>query len=100
MLPQVEPFVWEQQQSVADQIDACSLYLHKVVEGHKNTNWVHASQHPTLLTVDPTGVLPFSTKTTADLAICHRSAARPHAHRDRIMVLFEVGHHWLYWCLQ
>lgn len=75
---------------MAEQIDACSVYLRNVVASGKNTMWVHAAQHPTLLTVDPTGTLPFSTRTTADLAICFRSTARPHAHRDRIMMLFEV----------
>ena len=86
---QVEPFTWGSQ-AVTDQLDACSVYLRRVIDSPKHVSWIDASQHPTLLTVDSTGVLPFSTNTTADLAICRRSAVRPHAFRDNLMVLFEV----------
>ena len=86
---QVDPFTWGSARAV-DQIDACSVYLRKVIDTPKQATWIDASQHPTLLTVDPTGVLPFGARATTDLAIFQRSTARPHALRDRIMVLFEV----------
>ncbi|KAK9809507.1 hypothetical protein WJX73_005567 [Symbiochloris irregularis] len=93
MLPphfkQVDPFAWGPPPA-QDQLDACSVYLRKVIDSPRHVTWIDASQHPTLLTVDATGVLPFGTNTTTDLAICRRSAARPHAFRDNLLVLFEV----------
>lgn len=85
----MDAFSWGQN-PVSEQLDACSVYLRKVIDTPKQASWIDASQHPTLLTADPTGALPFSTKTTADLAICQRSTARPHAYRERLLVVFEV----------